>query len=61
MDNEFQMNRQYDGARVLEVLMRQAGNHPIGKFSWGNIRSLKEEPARKGVNMRDVLTNFYNS
>lgn len=61
VDNEFQINRQYDGARVMEILLRQAGNHPIGKFSWGNLVSLKEDPEKRNTNMHDVLEEFFNS
>ncbi|OQR74442.1 nardilysin-like [Tropilaelaps mercedesae] len=60
VNNEFLLHSQYDGTRVMEVLLRQAGNHPIGKFCWGNLRSLKEEPEKKGINMREVLVEFYN-
>lgn len=40
-------------------------DHPIGKFLWGNEKSLKKAPAKKGINVYNALKafhkNYYNA
>ncbi|RWS11578.1 insulin degrading enzyme-like protein [Dinothrombium tinctorium] len=34
--------------------------HPLKKFSWGNKKTLQDIPAKKGINIRGKLIEFYN-
>lgn len=62
VESEFQLEQVSDIRRAKEVLARLAGDdHPMGRFVWGNISTLKDGPREKGLNIRNELINFYNS
>ena len=35
-------------------------NHPFSRFGTGNLETLKENPAKLGLNIRDELLKFHN-
>ncbi|XP_022698706.1 nardilysin-like isoform X2 [Varroa jacobsoni] len=62
VESEFQLEQVSDIRRAKEVLARLAGDdHPMGRFVWGNISTLKDGPREKGLNIRNELINFYNN
>ncbi|GBG26802.1 Insulin-degrading enzyme [Hondaea fermentalgiana] len=61
IESEFQLSRSSEASRVQEVLCRTARKgHPLSLFGWGNLRSLREDPAAAGVDPLKKLREFYN-
>eukprot|EP00057_Strongylocentrotus_purpuratus_P032639 XP_788330.4 PREDICTED: nardilysin [Strongylocentrotus purpuratus] len=59
VDSEFQMSVQNDFHRkqqMMSVFCREG--HPMGKFTWGNSKSLKLDPAAKSINVHERLKEF---
>ena len=60
VDSEFEMALVDDDARGEQLIgiFSKAG-HPIGKFLWGNKKSLKTWPAQKGIKVYNALQEFH--
>lgn len=59
IDNECNLARADDSARLLQLFCSSAKEgHLIRQFSWGNLTSLKELPASRGINIEKVLHDF---
>ena len=51
---------QSDGCRLSQLRCHTAQpGHIYNKFSWGNRRSLFDEPIAQGVAVRDELVKYY--
>ena len=62
IDSEFHLAEMSDGARSQEVMCSCANNgHFFKKFSWGNMKSLKDDPVSKGVDPNVQLRLFYET
>lgn len=61
MDSENKKNLQNDTWR-LHQLGKTLSNpkHPYCHFSTGNLETLKEEPTKKGINVRDEFLKFHD-
>ena len=60
VDSEHAKNLQNDTWRnfqLLKSLCRK--DHPFSKFGTGNLKTLKEEPLEKGLDLRDMLLQFH--
>ncbi|OAP64900.1 hypothetical protein AYL99_00872 [Fonsecaea erecta] len=60
VDSENKKNLQSDGWR-LSQLAKSLSNpkHPFHHFSTGNLQTLRDEPEKKGVKIRDEFIRFY--
>ncbi|XP_071486548.1 nardilysin-like [Diadema antillarum] len=59
VDSEFQMSHQNDYHRrqqLMSVMCKQG--HPMAKFTWGNSKSLKVDPAANDINVHQRLKEF---
>lgn len=62
VESEFQLQQVTDAVRLEQVLTEQAGkDHPMGNFLWGNLKSLKDDPKERCINIRDELIKIYHS
>ncbi|KAK2144641.1 hypothetical protein LSH36_740g00013 [Paralvinella palmiformis] len=62
VDSEFCMSKPSDSVRYDQILATMAKDgHPMGKFMWGNIESLKEGPGKNGIDLYTNLQQFYSS
>ena len=60
VDNEFSGVLQNDGCRQLQLRAHTARQgHPASKFGWGNRKSLVEDPAAAGIDVRAELLRHY--
>lgn len=51
---------QSDSCRLAQLRCHTARNgHPFRLFSWGNRRSLWEEPKAAGIAIRDRIVQYY--
>lgn len=51
---------QSDGSRLAQLRCHTAvEGHPFRLFSWGNKRSLWEEPKAAGIAIRDRIVEYY--
>ena len=60
VDSEFEMALVEDECRVeqlMGIFCKQG--HPIRKFMWGNEKTLKKTPAKKGIKVYDALRQFH--
>ncbi|XP_066298938.1 nardilysin-like [Branchiostoma lanceolatum] len=59
VDSEFQMNLPVDSFRKQQLFstMVKVG-HPMAKFMWGNLASLKQQPEERGINVHQRLGEF---
>ncbi|GJP46682.1 hypothetical protein CLOM_g5942 [Closterium sp. NIES-68] len=62
VDSEFNISLQSDVCRVqqLQCFTCAQPDHPFHKFSWGNRKSLIDDPAALGVDMRERLLQLYS-
>ena len=63
IESEFQLSKNTDGCRLQQLMChtaKSAKEHPFGKFSWGNLQSLKTDPEKNCVNMMSELRKFYD-
>lgn len=60
IESEFQLSKNNDQCRLQQLQCHTAGTQPFCKFSWGNLQSLKETPAKHGVNVMQLLRRFYD-
>lgn len=60
LTNRFQNS---DSCRIQHLMCHTCGHgiedHPIAKFSWGNLKSLKEVPKVKNINPLEKMMDFY--
>lgn len=62
VDSENKKNLQNDLWRFYQLdKLSSNPNHPYNGFSTGNYNTLHTEPVSRGLNVRDVLLDFYNS
>jgi len=63
IESEFQLSKNDDGCRLQELMChtcgKEASEHPMGKFSWGNKQSLKALPEANGVDVIGEIRKFY--
>lgn len=61
MDSENKKNLQNDIWRLHQLGKSLSNpNHPYCHFSTGNLETLKEEPTKKGINVRDEFLKFHD-
>lgn len=62
IESEFQLNKQSDHCRLHQLWGATSGkpDHPCAKFSWGNIKSLKEIPEQRNVDPMVKLREFFD-
>ena len=62
VDNENTKNLQSDMWRNFQLMKHVArSDHPFSNFSTGNLQTLKIYPDELGLNMHEILLNFYNT
>jgi insulysin len=62
VDSEHKKNLQSDNWRFYQLQKDLADpTHPFSKFGTGNIDTLLHSPAKLGLNVRDVLIEFYGN
>lgn len=62
VDSENKKNLQNDFWRLYQLeKLTSNPRHPYNHFSTGNYGTLNDEPKKQGINVRDVLLDFYNS
>jgi len=60
IESEFSLVLNSDSCRVQQLFCHLSKpGHPYACFSWGNLKSLKEDPAGAGVDTRAQLQAFY--
>jgi len=62
VDSEFSGVLQNDSCRLAQVRAVSGpvpSDHPAAKFGWGNRKSLKDDPAERGIAVRDYLLGHY--
>jgi nardilysin len=61
IESEFQLARTSDGARVEDILCHLAHpSHPLHKFAWGNLDSLKHDPLSRGIDVNSSLRQYFD-
>lgn len=61
IESEFMLHKNSDSTRRQQLLCScSCREHPMAKFAWGNLQSLKEIPAVLGVDPMEELRTFYN-
>ena len=61
IESEFQLNKNSDATRRQQLICSCSDpNHPMCKFSWGNLASLKEMPNKLGIDPLKELRAFYD-
>ena len=62
VESEFRQALNSDGNRLLQLQCHTASEgHPFNAFFWGNLKSLQQQPAAAGVDMRRQLLEFYDA
>jgi len=62
VDSEHAKNLQADYWRSFQLLKSLAKpTHPFSKFGSGNLKTLKEQPMKAGLNIRELLLNFHET
>jgi len=60
VDNENTKNLQSDNWREFQLMKELAKeDHPFHSFSTGNLETLKNSPEKAGINIRELLLDFY--
>jgi secreted Zn-dependent insulinase-like peptidase len=61
IESEFMLTKNSDSSRSSQLICSCSDpQHPVAKFSWGNLKSLKEIPEKLGVDPMQELWKFYN-
>jgi secreted Zn-dependent insulinase-like peptidase len=61
IESEFQLNKHSDDTRWRQLLCSTSRpDHPMAKFSWGNLKSLRDIPAKLGVDTLKELRTFFD-
>ena len=64
IESEFQLSKNSDHCRVHQIMCHTCGHdvnqHAFAKFSWGNLKSLKDIPEQNNVCIMELLRTFYN-
>lgn len=62
VDSENKKNLQSDSWRQYQLLKSLSlADHPFHSFSTGNLDTLKTTPESRGLNIRDLMIQFYNT
>ncbi|CAF0885808.1 unnamed protein product [Adineta ricciae] len=62
IDSEFRGNLFTDSRRIFQIEKLMVDpEHPYSKFSTGNIESLQTIPQQRGIDIREVLLDFYTN
>ena len=62
IDSEYRGNLFTDSRRIYQIEKLMADpEHPFSKFSTGNIESLQTIPQQRGIDIREVLLDFYTN
>jgi insulysin len=62
VDSENQKNLQSDAWRIDQLEKSTCKeNHPFSKFGTGNLSTLKTEPEKLGLSVRDELLKFHSN
>ncbi|CAH1774132.1 unnamed protein product [Owenia fusiformis] len=62
VDSEFDMSTASDNAKKQQLMGTTAApGHPMGKFMWGNTKSLKEDPAANNIDIYERLQTFHKN
>ena len=63
IESEFMLSKNSDCSRLSQLMAYTSGRsfeeHPVSKFGWGNIHSLKTLPEKNGIVPLDKLREFY--
>ncbi|KAJ9521784.1 hypothetical protein QJQ45_015286 [Haematococcus lacustris] len=61
VDSEFAGVQQSDACRASQLMCHTArAGHPYRQFSWGNKRSLWDQPRAAGINVRQAVLDYYH-
>eukprot|EP01083_Nonionella_stella_P079458 218055_1 len=61
VDQEFKMQFQNDTWRDHQIARTLSDwSHPFHMFSIGNLKTLKEDPLKNGIKVRELLMEYYN-
>jgi nardilysin len=62
VDSEFKQSLESDADRLQELwAFTSKQGHPFKRFTWGNLQSLRDDPAEHGVDVQEALKQFYES
>lgn len=62
VDSEFQIGLPKDKNRIEQLLGHMADkNHPMSKFMWGNIETLRTRPKSAGIDIYEHLKEFWKT
>ncbi|CAJ0757480.1 22016_t:CDS:10, partial [Entrophospora sp. SA101] len=62
VDSEFKKNLQSDSRRLYQIDKAISNpKHPYKKFGTGNLVTLKDNPLKEGLDIRDELLKFHNN
>jgi insulysin len=62
VDSENSKNLNSDYWRLSQVVRTNTNNkHPFSRFSTGNLQTLRDDPKKQGLNVRDELIKWYNA
>ncbi|CAM9583212.1 unnamed protein product, partial [Phaeothamnion confervicola] len=60
IESEFSLSVNSDGSRLQQLRCHSArAEHPFSGFSWGNLKSLQDDPQVAGVDVRQELLDFH--
>ena len=64
IESEFQLSKNNDHCRLQQLMCHTSrrinDGHPFTKFSWGNLKTLKDMPTNAGVDVMALLRTFYH-
>ncbi|RHZ61218.1 hypothetical protein Glove_349g94 [Diversispora epigaea] len=62
VDSENTKNLQEDGQRVNQLVKSVLSNprHPYSRFASGNLMTLRDDPIKQGIDVRDELLKWYD-
>eukprot|EP01147_Barroeca_monosierra_P001420 gene1420-4584_t len=61
VDNEFQLAMHEDELRLQQIILSLSKKESVlNKFMWGNDKSLRKLPQKAGIDIRNLLSKFYN-
>lgn len=61
VDSEYKRNLQDDSRRLFQIGKHTCSrDHPFWHFGTGNLTTLKENPAKEGIDVREELISFYH-
>ena len=61
VESEFQLQKNNDSSRLSQLRCATYDRtHPFCRFSWGNLRSIRDVPAQLGIDKMKLLREFYD-